>query len=145
MIVAMVELRLFTVGRIVSLSTRELGGAAMTRLSLISSVLAAAEPPVGNGEESCRADAIRVLLLLSRSLTERTPGEPKNVLVGANRISAFLGSMNELLSETVGRLFQLVNILYCQKPCAAEAALLTTATPPRVRFVVSAVPALTSE
>ena len=52
MIVAMVELRLFAVGSTVWLSTRELGGAAMTRLRLISSVLAAAEPPVGNGEES---------------------------------------------------------------------------------------------
>ena len=86
-----------------------------------------------------------MLLLLSRSLTERTPGEPKNVLVGAKRISAFLGSMNELLSETVGRLIQVLSVLYCQNPCAAEAALLTTATPPRARFEVSDVLALTSE
>ena len=50
--VAMVELMLFAVGSTVSLSTRELGGAAMTTLRLISSELAAAEPPVGNGEES---------------------------------------------------------------------------------------------
>ena len=141
----MVEVKLSAFGSTVSLRARELGRAAMTRPRLTSSALAAADPPVGKADESCPADAMRALLLLSRSRTPRTPAEPKKVLVGAKRIRAFVGRMNGLVSVTVGRLTQALDVLYCQLPCPLEAALLTMATPPRVRIEVSAVPALMSE
>ena len=73
-------------------------------------------------------------LLLSRRRTPSRPGDPIKVLVGAKRIWAFAGRTNARASETAGRLFQLVNVLYCQVPCAEVAALLTIATPPMVRL-----------
>ena len=52
------------------------------------------------------------------------------VLFGAKRMRVEEGRMKGLVSESGGRLFQLVPVLYCQKPCVVEAALLTMAMPP---------------
>ena len=115
----------------VPLSARELGDAVMRSPRLTMSVLAGAEPPVSTGALSCLVEATKAGLLLSRSRTPSRPGEPTKEVCGAKRSRALAVRMNGLFSERVGRLVQVLNNLYCQVPCAGEAALLTMAMPPR--------------
>ena len=124
---------MLSLGRAVSLRMRELGAAAMVRVRLTISALAAADPPVDKGEASWRAEVIKDLLLLSRRRAPRAPGVPKKVVTGAKRRSAEAGRRKGEFSETGGRLIQVSNVLYCQKPCAVEAALLMMAIAPRAR------------
>ena len=131
--VAMGADRLLSLGRAVSLRSREFGAAAMVRLRVTISALAAADPPVGNGAESWRADVMSVLLLLSRRRAPRVPGVPKKVVCGAKRRRAEAGRRKGVFSERGGRLIQVSNVLYCQMPCAVVAALLMMAIAPRAR------------
>jgi len=85
---------------------RELGAAAMERVRLTISALAAADPPVDKGEESWRAEVIKDLLLLSRRRTPRAPGVPKKVVAGAKRRSAEAGRRKGSFSKAIEEYLQ---------------------------------------